>query len=98
MGGVKHSAEMIQSVVSAAERSGVSYRLSRPLTPGGGTDSGPFSQAGLKAVTLIPFNSPKQTVAFYHQKSDTPDVLTIEPLLNVLKLTFEWVRFSGESN
>ena len=95
MGGVKHSAEMIKSVVSAAERSGVPYRLSRPLTPGGGTDSGPFSQAGLKAVTLIPFNSPKQTVAFYHQEWDTPDVLTLEPLFNVLKLTFEWLRVGG---
>jgi hypothetical protein len=35
-------------------------------------------------------------VAYYRQKWDTPDVLTIEPLLNVLKLTFEWVRCGGE--
>ena len=37
----------------------------------------------------------QQMVAFYHQKRDTPEVLTIEPLFNVLKLTFEWVRNSG---
>jgi hypothetical protein len=34
--------------------------------------------------------------AFYHQKWDTPEVLTEEPLLNVLKLTFEWIRHRGE--
>jgi hypothetical protein len=38
----------------------------------------------------------KQQVAFYHQKWDTPEVLTLEPLLNVLKLTLEWVRSGGE--
>ena len=56
------------------------------------SDAGPFSQAGLKATTLLPFKMPQQMVAFYHQKWDTPEVLTIEPLLNVLKLTLEWVR------
>jgi len=35
-------------------------------------------------------------VAFYHQKWDAPEVLTLEPLLNVRKLTFEWVRNGGE--
>jgi len=35
-------------------------------------------------------------VAFYHQKWDNPDILTIEPLLNILKLTYEWVRNGGE--
>ena len=39
---------------------------------------------------------PQQMVAFYHQKWDRPEVLTIEPLLNVLKLTLEWVRNGGE--
>lgn len=34
-------------------------------------------------------------VAFYHQKWDRPEVLTVEPLLNVLKLALEWVG-SGE--
>jgi hypothetical protein len=35
-------------------------------------------------------------VAFYHQKRDVPEVLTIESLSNVLKLTFEWVCCGGE--
>jgi hypothetical protein len=35
-------------------------------------------------------------VAFYHQKWDGPEVLTMEPLLNVLRLAFEWVRNGGE--
>ena len=42
------------------------------------------------------FKVPQQTVAFYHQKWNGPEVLTMDPLLNVLKLSFEWVRSGGE--
>jgi hypothetical protein len=68
----------------------------RPASLGVATDAGPFSRAGLKATTLIPFKVPQQQIAFYHQKWDGPEVLTIEPLLNVLKLALEWVRHGGE--
>jgi aminopeptidase YwaD len=94
-GTVKNSPEMVKSVVAAAERAGVPYEVDSAFL-GVGNDSGPFSQAGLKATTLFPFKFPGQMVAFYHQKWDTPEVLTIEPLLNVLKLTLEWVRCGGE--
>jgi hypothetical protein len=93
-GTVKNSPEMVKSVVAAAERAGVPYKV-QSATLGTGSDAGPFSRAGLKATTLVGFRM-KQQVAFYHQKWDTPEVLTIEPLLNVLKLTFEWVRNGGE--
>lgn len=94
-GTVKNSPEMVKSVVAAAECAGVSYRV-QPAFLGNASDAGPFSRAGLKATTLNPFKFPQQMVAFYHQKRDTPEVLTIEPLLNVLKLTLEWVRTGGE--
>jgi hypothetical protein len=94
-GTVKNSPEMVRSVVEAAERAGVPYRV-QPAFLGMASDAGPFSRAGLKATTLLPFKVPQQMVAFYHQEWDTPEVLTIEPLLNVLKLTFEWVRCVGE--
>jgi hypothetical protein len=94
-GTVKNSPEMVNSVVAAAERAGVPYRV-QPAFLGTASDAGTFSRAGLKATTLNPFKFPQQLVAFYHQKWDTPEVLTIEPLLNVLKLTFEWVRCGGE--
>jgi hypothetical protein len=68
----------------------------KPAGLGVGTDAAPFSRAGLKATTLLPFKVPQQLVAFYHQKWDRPEVLTIEPLLNVLKLALEWVRNRGE--
>lgn len=94
-GAVRNSSEMVNSVAAAAERAGVPYKVV-PYTLGtGGSDAGPFTQAGLKATTLLPFKMPQQIVAFYHQKWDTPEVLTIEPLLNVLKLTLEWIR-NGE--
>lgn len=95
VGSVKHSPDLVDSVVAAAERAGVPHKVKSSPTGGGGTDAGSFSQAGLKAVTLLPFKVPQQLVAFYHQKEDTPEILTIEPLLNVLKLTFEWICNSG---
>ena len=91
----KNSTEMVKSGVAAAERAGVPFKV-KPATLGTANDSGPFSQAGLKAMTLLGFKIPQQMVAFYHQKWDNPDILTIGPLLNVLKLTYEWVRNGGE--
>jgi hypothetical protein len=67
----------------------------KPATLGTGSDAGPFSRAGLKDTTLVGFNV-RQMVDFYHQEWDGPEILTTEPLLNVLKLTFEWVRNGGE--
>jgi hypothetical protein len=93
-GTVKNSPEMVKSVVAAAERAGVPYRV-KPATLGTANDAGPFSRAGLKATSLIGFTT-KQMVKFYHQERDTPEVLTVEPLFNVLKLTLEWVRNGGE--
>lgn len=92
-GTVKNSPELVKSVIEAAERAGVPF-IVKPATLGTANDSGPFSQAGLKAVTLLGFKIPQQMVAFYHQKWDSPEILTLEPLLNVLKLTFEWIKMT----
>jgi len=94
-GTVKNSPDMVESVTSAAKRAGVPYKV-KPAFIGIGGDAGPFSQAGLHAATLLPFQTPQQWVAFYHQKWDRSEVLTIEPLFNVLKLALEWVRCGGE--
>jgi hypothetical protein len=94
--GIRNSPEMVKSVVAAAERARVPFKVTPYPLGGGGSDAGSFSHAGLKAVTLLPLKFPQQIVAFYHQKKDTPENLTLEPLSNVLKLTFEWVRNGGE--
>jgi len=94
-GTVKHSPEIVKSVVAAAERAGVPFKVKSAFL-GVGTDAAPFTRAGLKATTLLPFKVPQQTVAFYHQKWDGPEILTMAPLLDVLKLAFEWVRNGGE--
>ena len=86
---------MVKSVVAAAERSGVPYKMGS-ASIGAGSDAAPFSRVGLKALTLLPFNVPQQQFAFYHQDRDTTDVLSIAPLLNTLKLTLEWIRNNGE--
>jgi hypothetical protein len=91
----KHSPEMVKSVVAAAKLAAVPYKVASGSL-GVGTDAAPFSRAGLQATTLLPFKVPQQMVAFYHQKWDGPENLTLEPLLNVLKLTFEWVSHGGE--
>jgi hypothetical protein len=96
-GTVQNSPEMVKSVVTAAERAGVPYKVQSASYGGPGLDAAPFSQAGLKATSLLPFKMPEQMLAFYHQKWDTPEVMTLEPLLNVLKLTLEWVRSGGEA-
>lgn len=96
-GTVQHSPEMVKSVVAAAERARVPYKVQSASYGGCGMDAAPFSQAGLKATNLLPFKMPEQMLAFYHQKWDTPEVMTLEPLLNVLKLTLEWVRSGGEA-
>jgi len=94
-GTVKNSPEMVKSVVTAAARAGVPYKV-MPAYLGVSNDSGSFNKFGLKAATLLGFKVPQQMVDFYHQKRDTPEVLTIEPLFNVLKLTLEWIRCGGE--
>jgi len=95
-GTVKNSPEMVKSVVEAAERAGVPFKV-KPATLGTANDSGPFSQAGLKAATILAFKIPQQMVAFYHQKWDRPEIMTIEPLFNMLKLTFEWIKLTGDN-
>jgi hypothetical protein len=86
---------MVKSVVTAAQRAGVPYKTTS-ASIGAGSDAAPFSKAGLKATTLLGFKVPQQMVAFYHQKWDRPEVLSLQPLLNVLKLSFEWIRSGGE--
>jgi hypothetical protein len=94
--GVRNDPAMVQSLVDAAVRAGVPHQAKGNPTGGGGSDAGAFTEAGLKAATVQPMKMPDQMFAFYHQRHDTPDVVTIEPLLNVLKLSLEWVRNCGE--
>ena len=98
VGGIKNSPEMVNCVAAAAERAGVPYKVKPYPVGGGASDAGPFSKAGLKATTLLPFKIPQQIVAFYHQKWDRPEVLTKEPLINVMKLTLEWIWYGGEQD
>jgi hypothetical protein len=88
-GSVRNAREMVNSVVEAAMRAGVPFKV-QPATLGTSCDAGPFSRAGLKATTLLGFKV-AQMGAFYHQPSDRPEVLNIEALFNGLKITAEWI-------
>lgn len=94
-GTMKNSPEMVKSVIAAAARARVPYKV-MPAYIGVSNDSGAFNKVELEATTLLGIKVPQQMVAFYHQKRDTPEVLTLEPLFNVLKLTLEWVRCGGQ--
>ena len=96
-GTVRNSPEMVRSVVAAASRAGVPHQV-QPAFVGVASDAGSFSQAGLKATTLLCFKMPEQLMQFYHQKWDRPDVLTVEPLLNVLKLACAWISAGGAAD
>ncbi len=93
-GTAKISSEIVNRVVAAAQRASVPYKLG-PFGTGAGVDAVPFNRKGLKGATLRAFKEPQQIIAFYHQYRDTPEVLTLPPFLNVLKLTLEWIR-NGE--
>lgn len=94
-GTVKCSPLMVKSVVAAAERARVPYKVGS-ASIGNGSDAAPFCRAGLNALTVLLFKVPQQQMAFYHQDRDTHEVLTLEPFINALKLTLEWVRNAGE--
>jgi hypothetical protein len=94
-GAVRVSPEMVQSVVTAAKRCGIPHRVEAPWLGAGG-DAAPFAQADFHALTVIGMNMPEDMIAFYHQKWDRPEVVSIDGLQNALKLALEWIRCSGE--
>jgi hypothetical protein len=95
-GTVKNAPEMVKSVAAAAKRAGVPYKVKAYPAGGGGSDAGPFAQAGIRALTLLPFKVPQQIIAFFHQREDGPQNLAAEPFVNALKLALEWIRSGGE--
>jgi hypothetical protein len=93
-GTVKSSSELVEGLAAAAERAGVPHEVKRAFL-GVATDAGPFCRAGLDAATVMAFEIPRQLVAFYHQKSDRPEVLDGEALSNGLKIARAWIEGEG---
>ncbi len=54
---------MVNSVVAAAERASVPYKIGA-ATIGAGVTPAPFSRVGLKALTLLAFKVPQQQLRF----------------------------------
>lgn len=91
-GMVKNNPEIVAELEEAANRAGVPSKVKPFPFGGGGTDTAPFSRAGLKSACLLPFKIPQQMIQFYHQSSDDYTVLSIEPLLNTIKVAIEWLK------
>ncbi|HSN26849.1 MAG TPA: M28 family peptidase [Kofleriaceae bacterium] len=94
-GTVIHAPASVAAAVEAARRARVPYEV-RSAYLGVGTDAAPFSQAGIAATTLMPFDVPKQLVELYHQPSDRPEHLDPQALANTLAVATEWVRARGD--
>lgn len=88
----RNSPEMVQTLVDAAERAGVRYRVRSMPFGGAGSDAYPFSEAGIQAACVLPVRYPGQMIQFYHQELDNFDILSLEPFEVTLKLAVEWTR------
>src|SRR5271157_105107 len=91
-GFVHNSKEIVDHVAAAAEASGTPHIVHPFFFGGGGTDSLPFSRAGIKSACLVGMKVPGQMLQFYHQDRDTPDKLNDEALKNALKIATEYLR------
>ena len=92
---VTHDPASVAAAVAAAQRAHVPYEV-RSAYLGVGTDAAPFSQEGIAATTLMPFDVPAQLVAMYHQRTDRPELLDRRALANTLAVATEWVRARGQ--
>ena len=92
---VLHAPATVASAVAAAQRAHVPYEV-RSAYLGVGTDAASFSDAGLAATTLMPFDAPRQLVELYHQPADRPEALDPVALHNALAVAAEWVHARGD--
>lgn len=92
---VRNDPRIVASAVAAAQRAHVPYEV-RSAYLGVGTDAASFSDAGLAATTLMPFDAPRQLVELYHQPTDRPEALDPVALHNALAVAAEWIHARGE--
>ncbi len=91
----KSSPVVVEEMVRAARAADVPYRVRSFPFGSGGTDALAFTEAGLDAACVLPFEYPRQQIQFYHQATDEPSVLTLEPFENTLALAVEWIRLQA---
>lgn len=89
---VRNRQDALAEVSEAAQRAGVPFKMANFPFGGGGTDTIPFSEKGIKAVTFYSMKVPSQMVQFYHQEFDTPDKVNPEAFENALKVCVEILK------
>jgi acetylornithine deacetylase/succinyl-diaminopimelate desuccinylase-like protein len=100
----EHSAEVVRKLVAAAENAQVK---AEPFGSGGmekligqisgGTDATAFSKAGIKASTISAMQL-KKFFKFYHQPTDTLDMIQKGSLEKVLKICLGYLKVQKKEN
>jgi hypothetical protein len=91
-GTIRNSPEIVDALVQAAVDVQAPFRVSPFPFAGGGTDTLPFREKGIRAGCLFGMRVPSQMVRFYHQPSDNYDIVNPQALDNALRIALEFIR------
>ena len=91
-GTIRNSAEIVEELAQAAAAARVPSRVSHFPFAGGGTDALPFREKSIRAGCLFGMKIPSQMVQFYHQPSDTFEIINPAALHNAARIALEFIR------
>ena len=91
-GTILNSPDVVDALVQAAVDVQAPFRVSPFPFAGGGTDTMPFREKGIRAGCLFGMRVPSQMVDFYHQPSDNYDKVNPQALDNALRIALEFIR------
>ncbi len=91
-GTIRNSPDVVDALVQAAVDVQAPFRVSPFPFAGGGTDTMPFREKGIRAGCLFGMRVPSQMVDFYHQPSDNYDKVNPQALDNALRIALEFIR------
>ncbi|MBN2086300.1 MAG: M20/M25/M40 family metallo-hydrolase [Anaerolineales bacterium] len=91
-GTIRNAPDVVDALVRAAVDEKLPFRVSPFPFAGGGTDAMPFREKGIRAGCLFGMRVPSQMVDFYHQPSDSYDIVNPQALGHALRIALEFIR------
>jgi len=91
-GTIRNSPDVVDALTQAAVDVQAPFRVSPFPFAGGGTDTLPFREKGIRAGCLFGMRVPSQMVQFYHQPADNYDKVNPQALENALRIAVEFTR------
>ncbi|MBD3353033.1 MAG: M28 family peptidase [Candidatus Lokiarchaeota archaeon] len=89
---LKNSKKVVRKLDNAANIANISHKVEPMPFGGGGTDTLPFSKAGIDAACLFAMKVPSQMIKFYHQPWDDYTILNKEAIGNTMKIALEFLK------